>query len=112
MKLREALLGKKRVKVGSGTSFVYCGPVDASRIEKHSGEELARLKAEQAAAELFIEKYPRWKDIFIKNRSASLWRLQALAIKRGHIINSEMIAVRKANGTTAKVACYSIGGER
>ena len=31
--------------------------------------------------------------------------------RRGHIINSEMINVRKANGTTAKVACYSIGGE-
>lgn len=31
--------------------------------------------------------------------------------KRGHIINSEMIVVRKANGTVAKVACYSIGGE-
>lgn len=83
MKLREALLDKKRVKVGSGTSFVYCGPVDASRIEKHSGEELARLKAEQAEAERFIEEYPRWKDIFIKNRSALLWRRQALAIKRG-----------------------------
>lgn len=25
MKLREALLEKKRVKVGSGTGFVYCG---------------------------------------------------------------------------------------
>lgn len=32
--------------------------------------------------------------------------------KRGHIINSEMIAVKKKNGKTAKVACYSIGGER
>lgn len=83
MKLREALLEKKRVKVGSGTSFVYCGPADASRIEKHSDDELARLKAEQATAELFIEKYPQWKDVFIKNRSASIWRRQALAVKRG-----------------------------
>lgn len=31
--------------------------------------------------------------------------------KQGHDIKSEMIAVRKANGKTAQVACYSIGGE-
>lgn len=31
--------------------------------------------------------------------------------KQGHDIKSEMIAVRKANGKTAHVACYSLGGE-
>ena len=31
--------------------------------------------------------------------------------KQGHDIKSEMIAVRKANGKTAQVACYSLGGE-
>lgn len=106
MKLREALLEKKRVKVGSGTAFVYCGPVDLKRIEKHSADELAILKNKLKEATDFVNNYPQWKDPFIMNTVIKLLRRQLNAIKHGNDvpIKTAMQVLNEAGKTAEEEA--------